>query len=403
MSSTKATSTHTSTEAADASNTVAAPVKAKRSAETLYDGTGAIDFVGRRKLWYGITLALVVISLLAMLFRGFNMGIDFEGGTKMTMPAGELVAEEVEETFVDATGVTPELTQIVGSGDTRTLEVNSGHLTQEQIDAARQAIFDEYQIEDHNGEPSADAIGDSTVSESWGSTITNRMLLAMAVFLVAAAVYVAVRLQREMAAAAMAALIVDGVLIAGIYALFGLEITPAMIIGLLTVLTFSLYDTVIVFDKVRENTSGVLDSRRSTYAEEANLAVNQTVMRSISTSVISALPIVALMIVAVWMLGVGTLKDLALIQLIGVIEGIFSSLFLATPLLVSLVNHKKKYKEHNAAVERYRARGAGELEDEAAEEVVREKRQVAAPVRRAGSSLDSADGAIGSSTWRPGR
>ena len=142
----------------------------------------------------------------------------------------------------------------------------------------------------------------------------------------------------------MAALIVDAVLILGIYALFGLEVTPAMIIGLLTVLTFSLYDTVIVFDKVRENTSGVLDSRRSTYAEEANLAVNQTVVRSISTSVISALPIVALMVVAVWMLGVGTLRDLALIQLIGVIEGIFSSLFLATPLLVSLVNRKKKYK-----------------------------------------------------------
>ena len=366
---------------------------AKRSAETLYDGTGSVDFVGRRKLWYGITLALVVISLLAMLLRGFNLGIDFEGGTKMTMPAGELATEQVEETFTDATGVTPELTQIVGSGDSRVLEINSEHLTQEQIDAARQAIFDEYQITDYNGEPSADAIGDSTVSESWGSTITNRMLLAMAAFLVAAAVYVAVRLQREMAAAAMAALIVDAVLILGIYALFGLEVTPAMIIGLLTVLTFSLYDTVIVFDKVRENTSGVLDSRRSTYAEEANLAVNQTVVRSISTSVISALPIIALMVVAVWMLGVGTLRDLAVIQLVGVIEGIFSSLFLATPLLVSIVNREKKYKEHNAEVEAYRS-GAVEEEEEP---VVVEKRQVAAPVSRAAAETR----ATGSSTWRP--
>lgn len=372
---------------------------AKRSAETLYDGTGAIDFVGRRKLWYGITFVLVVISLLAMLLRGFNMGIDFEGGTKMTMPAGELVAERVEETFTDATGVTPELTQIVGSGDSRMLEINSEHLSQDQIDAARQAIFDEYQIADYSGEPNADAIGDSTVSESWGSTITNRMLLAMVAFLVAAAVYVAVRLQREMAAAAMAALLVDAVLILGIYALFGLEVTPAMIIGLLTVLTFSLYDTVIVFDKVRENTSGVLDSRRSTYAEEANLAVNQTVMRSISTSVISVLPIVALMVVAVWMLGVGTLRDLALIQLIGVIEGIFSSLFLATPLLVSLVNRKKRYKDHNEAVERYRAQGNGEGQLDEAEEPVTVKRQVAAPVRRPGTT--GVEGAGRSATWRP--
>ena len=334
-----------------------------------------------------------------MLLRGFNMGIDFEGGTKMTMPAGELVAERVEETFTDATGVTPELTQIVGSGDSRMLEINSEHLSQDQIDAARQAIFDEYQIADYSGEPNADAIGDSTVSESWGSTITNRMLLAMVAFLVAAAVYVAVRLQREMAAAAMAALLVDAVLILGIYALFGLEVTPAMIIGLLTVLTFSLYDTVIVFDKVRENTSGVLDSRRSTYAEEANLAVNQTVMRSISTSVISVLPIVALMVVAVWMLGVGTLRDLALIQLIGVIEGIFSSLFLATPLLVSLVNRKKRYKDHNEAVERYRAQGNGEGQLDEAEEPVTVKRQVAAPVRRPGTT--GVEGAGRSATWRP--
>lgn len=361
--------------------------------EALYDGSGAIDFVGRRKLWYGITAALVAVAILAMVFRGFNMGIDFEGGTKMSMPAGDLVAEQVEETFTEATGVTPELTQIVGAGDARTLEINSEHLTQDQIDAARQAIFDEYQPVDHTGTPSADAIGDSTVSESWGSTITNRMLLAMGVFIVAAAVYVALRLQRQMAVAAMVALLIDAIIILGIYALFGLEITPAMIIGLLTVLTFSLYDTVIVFDKVKENTSGVLDSRRSTYAEEANLAVNQTVMRSISTSVVSALPIVALMIVAVWMLGVGTLRDLAVIQLIGVIEGVISSLFLATSLLVSLVEQKAVYKRHNADVAAYRAGG----DDEEEVSATAPKRQVATPVTRS----TSADAVGGSTTWRP--
>lgn len=379
------------------------PPKAGRW-EQLYTGDGAIDFVGRRKIWYAITVGLVLISLLAMLFRGFNLGIDFEGGTKLSMPAGELVAEEVEETFVEATGVTPELTQIVGAGDSRTLEINSEHLSQAQIDQARQAIFEEHKPLNADGEASADAIGDSTVSESWGDTITKRMVLAMVVFLIAAAVYVAVRLQREMAIAAMAALVIDGVLIMGIYSLFGLEITPAMIIGLLTVLTFSIYDTVIVFDKVKENTSGVLDSRRSTYAEEANLAVNQTVMRSISTSVISALPIVALMVVAVWMLGVGTLRDLALIQLIGVIEGIFSSLFLATPLLVTLVERQKKYKKHNQRVEAFRS---GEDIDDV-ETPHQEKRVVATPLNSSGSagnegvvssSEDSSQS--GMSTWRP--
>ena len=162
--------------------------------ERLHTEDGAIDFVGRRKLWYSITLGLLVVAVVAMLARGFNLGIDFEGGTKMSMPAGDLVAEEVEDTFVDATGVTPELTQIVGAGEARTLEINSEHLSQEQIDQARQAIFEQYQPKDEKGDVTANAIGDSTVSESWGDTITQRMLLAMLVFVLAAAVYVAVRL-----------------------------------------------------------------------------------------------------------------------------------------------------------------------------------------------------------------
>ncbi|MBL7286038.1 protein translocase subunit SecF [Corynebacterium godavarianum] len=400
-----------------------APAAQMDRRERLHTEDGAIDFVGRRKLWYSITLGLLVVAVVAMLARGFNLGIDFEGGTKMSMPAGDLVAEEVEDTFVDATGVTPELTQIVGAGDARTLEINSEHLSQEQIDQARQAIFEQYQPKDEKGDVTANAIGDSTVSESWGDTITQRMLLAMLVFVIAAAVYVAVRLQREMALAALAALVVDAVLIMGFYALFGLEVTPAMIIGLLTVLTFSLYDTVIVFDKVKENTSGILDSRRSTYAEQANLAINQTVMRSISTTVISALPIIALMIVAVWMLGVGTLRDLALIQLIGVIEGVFSSLFLATSLLVTFIERRKKFREHNAAVQAFRngdtaehgegvegTEGAEGLGGTVAEHGKRTVGSISQRTSGAGEATGKGTGAEsfgdtpgGAATWRPGR
>lgn len=216
---------------------------------------------------------------------------------------------------------------------------------------------------------------------------------------------------------------VDAVLIMGFYALFGLEVTPAMIIGLLTVLTFSLYDTVIVFDKVKENTSGILDSRRSTYAEQANLAINQTVMRSISTTVISALPIIALMIVAVWMLGVGTLRDLALIQLIGVIEGVFSSLFLATSLLVTFIERRKTFRDHNAAVQAFRngdtaEHGEGAEGAEGAESIGRTvaehgKRTVGSISQRTSGEADAAGkgtgadsfGATpgGAATWRPGR
>lgn len=172
---------------------------------------------------------------------------------------------------------------------------------------------------------------------------------------------------------------------------------------MLTVLTFSLYDTVIVFDKVKENTEGVLDSRRSTYAEEANLAVNETLMRSISTSVISALPIIALMIVAVWLLGVGTLQDLAMIQLIGVVEGVISSLFLATSLLVTLTNMQKPYKKHNQEVADFRAGVSSEDEASVSKTA---KRTVSVPSGAADvEASDEGSGAESSATttWRPTR
>lgn len=391
------------------------PIKTRNSRTNLYSGSGGIDFIGRSKLWYWITAVVLVVSILAIAIRGFSLSLDFEGGTRITMPAADHSVEQVEETFTEATGVEPELAQIIGAGDARTLELTTERLTEDQVTEARMAIYEEHQPLDSSGQPSPDAVGDSTVSESWGSTITQRMIIAMVVFLLAAFAYIAFRLQREMAAAAMISLAVDAVLIAGIYAIFGFEVSPATVIGLLTVLSFSIYDTVIVFDKVRENTAGVFDSTRRTYGEQANLAVNQTVMRSISTSVISALPIIALMIVAVWMMGVGTLRDLALIQLIGVIEGIFSSLFLATPLLVTLQNRRKKTKAHNARVKAVRegkvpeaaepgVGEAGEIdgigettEASALEASPTGKRTIISP-----NLPDNGDGGVGA-TWRPGR
>ena len=372
--------------------------------DRLYEDEGGFNFIGKSKTWYTITAVLVIAAIAAILIRGFNLSLDFEGGTKLNMPAGDLSTEQVEETFTEATGVEPELVQIVGAGSSETLEVTSERLSQEQVGAARQAIFEKFQVKDENGKASPDAIGSSTVSESWGSSITNRMLLAMLVFLVVATVYVAVRLQRDMAFAAIVALIIDGVVIAGLYALFGFEVSPAVIIGLLTVLTFSLYDSVIVFDKVDENTRGLEGQRKKNYAELANLAVNQTVMRSISTSVISALPIIALFVIAVWLMGIGTLRDLALIQFIGVIEGIFSSLFLATPLLVSIANRRKSVKKHNAAVAAYREKSLGAVD--AADENSAEDAEAAAETGSrtvASPASASTSNQHSGASWRPGR
>lgn len=313
--------------------------------------SGHVDFVGRRRTWYIFSALILLIAILGILIRGFHLGIDFEGGTKMSMPAGNLDAQVVAQTFEEATGVNAQEAQIVGSGDSRVLEISSARLSDEQIDAARSAIFEAYHPTDSNGDSSPDLIGDSTVSESWGSTITNRMIISLVVFLAIIFVYITIRFERDMAIAAILALLVDAIVVAGIYAIIGFEVTPATVTGLLTVLSFSLYDTVVVFDKVKENTANIFKKHKQTYSEAANIAINQTLVRSISTTIIAVLPILALMVIAVWLMGVGTLKDLALVQLIGVIEGTFSSIFLATPILVSLKARQKAIRRHDSAVE----------------------------------------------------
>jgi preprotein translocase subunit SecF len=187
------------------------------------------------------------------------------------------------------------------------------------------------------------------------------MVIALIVFLVIVTIYIAIRFDKEMATASLASLFFDVIVTAGVYSLVGFEVSPATVIGLLTILGFSIYDTVVVFDKVEENTRSFMKTYRRTYAEQANLAVNQTLMRSINTTVISVLPIIALMVVAVWMLGVGTLQDLALIQLVGVVVGTFSSVFLATPMLVSLKERNTEIAAHTKKVLTRRTRpGAGE-------------------------------------------
>ena len=372
--------------------------------DRLYLDEGGFDFIKRSKTWYSITIGLLVVAIAAIAIRGFSLSLDFEGGTKINLPAKGLEETAVSKVFQEATGIEPEQVQIVGSGECAALVVNSERLTEEQADSARLAIYEEFQPVNAAGEATPDAVGVSTVSESWGSTITKRMIIAMIVFLVIATAYVAFRLQRTMALAAILALIADGIIIAGLYALFGLEVSPAVIIGLLTVLTFSIYDSVIVFDKVNENTEGITGQRNRTYAEQTNLAINQTVMRSISTSVISALPIIALFVVAVWMMGIGTLRDLALIQLIGVIEGIFSSIFLASPLVVTLANRSKKIKEHNKQVAEYRASAEfSEGEQDAGSKQANSKRQVVSPTAQQPTNLEGTQVSQTGSSWRPRR
>jgi preprotein translocase subunit SecF len=303
----------------------------------LYTGTGAFEVVGRRKFYYGLVGVILLISIASILIRGFTLGIDFEGGTRIQFPAGDNVTtEQVEQVYTESMGEAPVSVQTVGSGASATIQIRSEALDAREVVVVQDALYDAFQPEDKDGNPSKNAISVADVSETWGSQITQKALIALVVFLVIVSIYIGIRFERDMAIAAIVALFFDMIVTAGVYALVGLEVTPATVIGLLTILGFSLYDTVVVFDKVEENTRGVLHLTRRTYGEQANLAVNQTLMRSINTTVISILPVIGLLVVAVGLLGVGTLKDLAVVQLVGIIVGAFSSIFFATPLLVSI-------------------------------------------------------------------
>ncbi|CAM3040556.1 protein translocase subunit secF [Williamsia muralis] len=310
----------------------------------LYTGTGAFEIVGRRRMWFMITTALVLISLASIGIRGFTLGIEFEGGTQISFPkTGEVSTSEVESTYADAMGEDPQSVQTAGSGASQTVQIRTETLDAQQLIKVTDALSDEFGLAPND-------VSSSDVSSTWGGEITEKALIALAVFLVLVTIYIAIRFDKEMAVAAIAALFFDIATTAGIYSLVGFEVTPATVIGFLAILGFSLYDTVVVFDKVEENVRGVLHTSRRTYAEQANLAVNQTLMRSINTTVISVLPVLSLMVIAVWVLGVGTLKDLGLVQMVGVVTGTFSSIFLATPLLATLKERRKDIGSHTRKV-----------------------------------------------------
>jgi preprotein translocase subunit SecF len=365
----------------------------------LYTGTGAFDIVGRKRTWYVVFSVLVLICVGSMIFRGFNLGIDFTGGTQIQFPAATAAApadvEAVRGVYERTIGVEPAAVQSVGTGAAASVIIRSEALDAGQLYALKQALFDTFQPIGVSGTPAPEVISDSAVSGSWGGQITRQALIALAVFLVLVTVFLALYFERSMALAALVALLHDVVVTAGIYSMIGFEVTPATVIGLLTILGFSLYDTVVVFDKVRENTRGLLSLTRRTYAEAANLALNQTLIRSLNTSLFAVLPVIALMVIGVGLLGVGTLADLALVQMVGIIAGAVSSVLLATPILVDLKMRDPRFQEQAAKVAARRRKAAAavagdadpDLADDAvlATEVRKEKAMAAAasvPARR---------------------
>jgi preprotein translocase subunit SecF len=291
----------------------------------LYNGEAGLDVVGHSRLIYKITAVVVLLCLLSMIFRGFNFGIDFEGGNSFKVPATSEQLSEIRTAAEDA-GAQVATAQVVGGN---TVLLRTGQLDPNAETQVRDAIAQAAGVAPQEVSP-------ESVSADWGKDITKQALIALVVFLVAVVAFLALRFEPKMAIGAMASLLHDIVLTAGVYSLIGFEVTPSTVIGFLTILGFSLYDTVVVFDKVDENTKGLERSARMTWSEAANLAVNQTLMRSINTSIIALLPVAGLLFVGAGLLGVGTLKDLALVLFVGLAAGTYSSIFLATPIVADL-------------------------------------------------------------------
>ncbi|QIS13521.1 protein translocase subunit SecF [Nocardia arthritidis] len=336
--------------------------------ERLYTGTGGFEIVGKRKFYYALTAAFILISALSIGIKGFTLGIDFAGGSRIALPAAAgVTTSKVEDVYATAIGHKPVSVQQVGSGGAASIQIRSDTLDQTQTDKLQTALFDAFHPKDGSGNQSRNAISVAQISETWGGQITRKALIALGVFILLTMVYIAIRFERDMSIAAIASLFFNMIVTAGIYSLVGFEVTPAAVIGLLTILGYVLYDNVVVFDKVEENTRGVLHLTKRTYGEQANLAANQTLMRSINTTVIGILPIVGMLVIAVWLLGVGTLKDLALVQLVGMIVGAYSSIFFAVPLLVSIKERWGPVAQHTKKVLARRNGQAGAAARAAAE------------------------------------
>ena len=313
----------------------------------LYSGETSFNIVGRAKRWYALSALFTIISIGALAFQGLHLGIEFKGGSAYTFTSTTATVEQAR-TAVEGSGISSELiVQTVGDSKIR---VQTGSLTNAQSDAVESVIVSTFGV-------SAESIDTQIIGPSWGKEITKKALYGLIAFLIVIMLFLAMTFEPKMAIAAIVAVVHDVFITVGIYALVGFDVTPATVIGFLTILGYSLYDTVVVFDKVRENTKSVAAVGKVTYSQAANLAVNQTIVRSANTSLIALLPVGAILFVGAGLLGAGTLKDLSLALFIGLAVGTYSSIFIAPPFLASL---REKEPAMQALAKRVASRGGAD-------------------------------------------
>lgn len=290
----------------------------------LYRGEKSFNIVGNRRRWYALSAIFIILASAALGIKGLHLGIEFKGGSVFTISKDGATIEDGRNAITKA-GVTSEtVVQKVGSNKIR---IQTGVLS--SFDSVKASLASSFGVNE-------ESIDTQLIGPSWGKEITKKALYGLIGFILVVMLYLALAFEPKMALSAIVAVIHDVFITVGIYALVGFDVTPATVIGFLTILGYSLYDTVVVFDKVRENTKSVTTIGRSTYSQAANLAVNQTLVRSFNTSLTALLPVASILFVGAGLLGAGTLKDLSLALFVGLTVGTYSSIFIATPILASL-------------------------------------------------------------------
>ena len=302
----------------------------------LYHGETNIDFMGRRWWGLGISAAILVATIVSLFANGLNLGLDFEGGVQWEVPAANITKDQAGA-VVEANGIDPATAKITvltgGSGDIVRIQVPV------QTPAVNEAVIDGLA---KAAQIDVNTISNNSVSESWGKEITNKAVRALVVFLILVAMFIAWRFEWWMALAALLAMIHDVLISVGVYSIFRFEVTPATVIAFLTILGFSLYDTIVVFDKVKENTER-FSASKIPYDDVVNVSMNQVLMRSINTSIAAVLPVMSLLIIGSGILGATSLRDFSLALLVGLLTGSYSSIFIAAPLLAWFKGRSPKY------------------------------------------------------------
>jgi preprotein translocase subunit SecF len=330
----------------------------------LYSGRTTFDFVGRRRWWFTISAVIIAFGIVAIGVRGLNLGIDFKGGSSWEVNASGVTVAQATAA-VEADGLQQPVVQILGG---RTLQVQAdlnGLSTAQQASVNEKVILTLASL----GKTSVSQVSTSHVGPTWGGEVTSRALWALAVFFLAVAIYISFRFEPKMALAAFLAMIHDLLITVGVYAIAGFQITPDTIVAVLTILGYSLYDTVVVFDRIRDNAQSIGASGRMTYSDMVNLSMNQTLARSINTSLVAILPVLAVLVVGAEILGATTLLNYGLALFVGLLAGAYSSIFIASPVLAMLKEREQRWRAVRQRVEARGGRSAAMSPEEAAREV----------------------------------